>query len=130
MQAGHFLLYYDEVSGGILPCLSEYLVDPRHSEIRRGYTQFPILTWCLGLRLLASLSAHDRRIMVVVNDWQYLSKAGNRADFYAKHARLPESYSEELARYADTITLFEPERTKTGTSTAPFFRRDEFAEPL
>jgi len=121
MQAGHFLLYYDSVDGRILPCLAESLVEARHAEIKNNYAQFPILTWRLGLRLLASLPARDKRIMVVVNDWQYLSKKGSRADFYANHRYLPESYVAELARYSDPVTLLEPKKIKMGTSTAPFY---------
>jgi len=121
MQAGHFLLYYDQETGKILPCIPEALGDPRHAAIRADYAQFPIITWGLGLRLLASLSTSTKRIMAVVNDWQYLPKSANRADFYAAHGRLPKSYEEELGRYSSTITLFEPKRSKTGVATAPFF---------
>ena len=121
MQAGHFLLYYDQETGNILPCIPEALDDPRHAGIRADYAQFPIITWSLGLRLLASLSASTKRIMAVVNDWQYLPKSANRADFYALHSRLPKSYEEELRRYSSTITLFEPKRSKSGVATAPFF---------
>jgi hypothetical protein len=121
MQAGHFLLYNDPANNKILPCLDEGLVESRHDEIRQNYAQFPILTWRLGLRLLASLPASAKHIMVVVNDWQYLSKGSNRADFYANYAHLPGSYADELARYSGAISLFAPKKTKPGTSTAPFF---------
>ena len=121
MQAGHFLLYHDPGSGKILPCVDEALIEPRHAEIKKDYAQFPILTWQLGLRLLAPLSAPVKQVMIVVNDWQYLSKTCNRADFYSGNKQLPKSYAEELDRYSKTIALFEPKKIKTGTSTAPFF---------
>ena len=121
MQAGHFLLYYDQPTGKIIPCIPEALNDPRHAGIRDDYAQFPLLTWCLGLRLLASISASSKRIMVAVNDWQHVPKTANRADFYSAHAQLPASYAEELTQYSDSITLFEPKRSKPNTGTAPFF---------
>lgn len=121
MQAGHFLLYYDNSSAKILPCIEEALTEPRHTEIKHDYSRFPVLTWHLGLRLLATISATKKRVMVVVNDWQYLPKMVNRADFYSEYRNLPKCYAEELARYSGHITLFEPKAVSTGVSTAPFF---------
>ncbi|MCU1276010.1 MAG: hypothetical protein JWO48_3441, partial [Bryobacterales bacterium] len=120
MQAGHFLLFSDETTGEILPCLEEYMAAPHNAARREDYAQFPILTWRLGLRLLESLSAPDKRVMVVVNDWQYVAPDSDRAEFYANHKRLPDSYIAELKRYASTITLFEPANRKRN-STYPFF---------
>lgn len=121
MQAGHFLLYYDKERGNILPCLEEALTEPSHAQIRMDYSRFPKLTWQLGLRLLASLSAPKKYVMIVVNDWQYLPSTANRADFYSQNKSLPTSYSEELSRYVGRIALFEPRKVTAGVSTAPFF---------
>jgi hypothetical protein len=121
MQAGHFLLYYDKETGKIIPCIPEALNDPRHAGIRADYGQFPIITWRLGLRLLDSLVASAKRIMIAVNDWQYLEKGCNRADFYAQQKKLPGSYEQELVRYSKDISLFQPKPLKSGDSTRPFF---------
>ena len=121
MQAGHFLLYYDQKTGGIIPCIPEALDDPRHAGIRADYAQFPIITWRLGLRLLDSIAVPTKRIMVVVNDWQYLGKSSNRAEFYAQYKHLPDSYQQELLDHSKDISLFQPEPLKSGESTRPFF---------
>jgi hypothetical protein len=59
--------------------------------------------------------------MVVVNDWQYLPKECKRSDFYMSQKQLPGCYAEELSRYSDSITLFEPKKVNSGISTAPFW---------
>lgn len=121
MQAGHFLLYFDKETGKIIPCIPEALDDPRHEAIRADYAQFPMITWRLGLRLLDSLAVANKRIMVVVNDWQYLGKDSNRAEFYAQQKCLPKSYEREMLHHSKDITLFQPKLPKSGESTFPFF---------
>jgi len=126
MQAGHFLLYYDEKGDSIIPCLNEEV--PRSADAHveddirfREFGQFPLLTWRLGLRALAALPQAEKYVMIVVNDWQFLPKHANRSQFYDNYRRLPSSYQTELDRYHGRIKLLQPDPIKTGTSTRPFF---------
>jgi hypothetical protein len=121
MQTGHFLLYQDDVTGNVLPSLSEYLGEPRHSQIRENYGRFPNLTWSLGLRLLAELPASDKRVLVIVNDWEYLSQLENRGKFYTQFTSLPPSYRDELFRYRNDIKVLQPEETTGRASTGAFY---------
>lgn len=120
MQAGHFLLYYDDHDGEILPCLNEEM---RQRDIARfrEYGQFPFLTWRLGLRALAALPQSKKYVMIVVNDWQFVPKYASRVEFYKKYRRLPKIYQQELDLYDGQIKLLEPDPIKTGVSTRPFF---------
>jgi hypothetical protein len=119
MQAGHFLLMHHPVTGQIVPCIAS---KAKSSDfVTNAYGHFPLLTWHLGARLLASLPANvEKRLMVVVNDWQYLSESGDRADFYANYGRLPSEYTDILLEYPE-IGVLEPRSIKTGVSTRPFF---------
>jgi hypothetical protein len=121
MQTGHFLLFPDEISGELLPCIGDELMRPEHESIRRDYAQFPSLTWKLGLRLLASLPAPRKYVMIVVNDWQYVPPETDRGAFYDNHRSLPISYQQELDRYP-SITMLRPSGDpEFYGATTPFF---------
>jgi hypothetical protein len=121
-QAGHFLLIYDEQEARLYPCIYG---EPSTQEIAPffdAYGHFPILTWQLALRLIAELGTPKKHLMIAVNDWQYVPKGVNRADFYAKHKVLPQTYTAKLASRSDTLDLLEPEPpVSNAVSTAPFY---------
>ena len=118
VQAGHFLVYYDTVEDVLLPCVAEELTSPRHEILRREAGRFPLLTWQMGLELLASVAAPERRVMVVVNDWQYVPKDVDRRRFYSGYEHLPAVYEQQLAvRGAGTQLLTPP----ASAGTHPFF---------
>jgi hypothetical protein len=118
VHAGHFLLFSDDETGRLLPCIASELKEPRHSGYRSRYGMFPELTWRLGLRMLSKLPLRDKRIMIVVNDWQYVSPNADRAEFYSEHQELPRGYAEELAKFSD-ISLLAP-RLRDGREQAFF----------
>ncbi len=120
MQAGHFLVYYDHTEDLLLPCVETELRGPRHDAIRNEVGQFPHLTWQLGLSILGILKAEKKRVLVLVNDWQYLPSSIDRALFYRRFSRLPESYLQTLESVNATISLQTP-RNEGGVSTGDFF---------
>ncbi len=120
VQAGHFLLFPDEASGIPLACIQTDAPDPRHGRILHDSGHFPFLTWRLGLNLLAALPAAHKRIMVVVNDWQYVANHQQRDRFYSTHSHLPPTYRAELALHEGSITLLSPQATVT-EPPSPFF---------
>lgn len=123
MQAGHFLLYYDEPSKQTYRCIDEDLTSPHLSRLRRDYAQFPLLSWILGLDLLGTLPAHlETQVMILVNDWQHVPRSFSRSDFYHNPRSLPQSYQLALSRCPD-IHLLEPRppRDESALDTRPFF---------
>lgn len=121
MQAGHFMLYYDRQSAELLPCVEEAMTASHLQEIGRAFSSFPILTWNLGLQLLSGLTAPNKFVLIVVNDWQYVPKDVDRALFYERSQGLPQSYKQALSQYSPHVKLLQPGPVKTGLSTRPFF---------
>lgn len=118
IQAGHFLLHYDAQLDRLLPCIAEELSEPRHDRFRHEAGEFPLLTWALGLELLASIPRVAKHVMTVVNDWQYVPKGIDRKRFYATYRRLPASYREMLDNVGGSVNLLTP---PINASTHPFF---------
>lgn len=121
-QAGHFLLVYEEGTGRIAPCI---LGEPNctdNLQLAENYGRFPLLTWQLALRILDSLPACSKHLMVVVNDWQYLPAGVDRATFYENQGgRLPVLFQHDFDRRMESIVQLQPSPLKRGVSTAPFF---------
>lgn len=105
IQAGHFLLYYDQTEAAILPGVSSELKSPRHVVVANEIGVYPFLTWRLGLSVLSSIAAARRFAMVVVNDWQYLPQEVDRLDFFRHNQRLPSVYRDEIKKYGSGIEL-------------------------
>ena len=121
-QAGHFLLISDDSTGEIYPCIAGDSRTPGDNPILNHFGHFPLLTWRLALHMLSQLPASSKRLMVVVNDWQYLNAKANRSTFYRQNQdRLPEFFERELAKYGEAISLLKPLPIKNGVSTSPFF---------
>jgi hypothetical protein len=118
MQAGHFLLYYDTVEDQLLPCVSTELHSPRHKNLREHAGGFPLESWRMGLDLLSALPAANKRVMIVVNDWQYLPPDVDRRRFYESFQRLPAGYEEALAQRGGAIQLLQPAKD---SGTRPYF---------
>jgi hypothetical protein len=108
MQTGHFLLWQDDVTGEVLPCLEETMHGPHRARIRKNYGHFPLLTWSLGLELLAATPTRNKYALVIVNDWEHLSKIDQSESFFTANPRLPDSFSAELLRHDGVIKLLRP----------------------
>ncbi len=121
VQAGHFLVYYDRTEDQLLPCVESELLGPRHEVIRKEVGHFPLLTWEIGVRLLASLPAPKKHLMVLVNDWQYLPDGIDRSRFYEAHKTLPASYTSILETEEDSIELLTPHQYGKSMFTGDFF---------
>jgi len=121
VQAGHFLVYYDHTEDQLLPCVASELDGPRQQAIRDSVGHFPLLTWDLGLALLQALPAPEKRILVLVNDWQYLPKGVDRARFYKHHCRLPNVYREALTARTSGVGLLSPPSGGNNLQTGEFF---------
>ena len=121
VQAGHFLVYYDRTEDQLLPCIGSELLGPRHDVIRKEVGHFPLLTWEIGISLLAALPVTQKHIMVLVNDWQYLPDGIDRVRFYESHNRIPTSYANVLEREGGSIKLLTPPRLGKALLVGDFF---------
>jgi hypothetical protein len=115
MQAGHFLLYYDNTEAIVLPGIATELRSPRHTVIADEIGHYPLLTWQLGIPLLAALDARRRLVMVVANDWQYLPDNVDRFDFYRRAPRLPGGYRQLLEKHPQVSLLTFPRQPNFDT---------------
>jgi len=121
VQAGHFLLSHDEARDRLIPCIDSELVEQRYSEISAEVGRFPTLTWGLGVELLRSLcKVKTRRILTVVNDWQYVPKSVDRGGFYRTQKGLPVAY-EGMLKGKGPIEVLRPADLGFKTGTGLFF---------
>ncbi len=100
VQAGHFLLYYDHTEDLILPGVAEELKSARLAMIREQIGFFPLATWKLGFRILSTMTALEKHVFCVVNDWQYLPDHVDRNDYFVRNPSLFECYKTELDQHA------------------------------
>lgn len=121
MQAGHFLVYYDHTEDQLLPCVASEISGPRHEIIRNEVGHFPLLTWDMGVKLLAAVPAKRKHALVLVNDWQYLPSGVDRGRFYEKFNRLPQAYRRVLDQTGDSVALLRPPRLRKALHTGDFF---------
>ncbi len=121
VQAGHFLLYYDRTEDQLLPCVASELSGPRQDPIRKAVGLFPMLTWELGVQLLNAVSAKNKFIMVLVNDWQYVPKDVPRARFYEQNPNIPVAYQSCLDERGEEIKLLTPTRTRDAQKAGELF---------
>ena len=121
IQAGHFLVYYDNTENRLVPGIESELNSPRLAPISQEIGRFPFLSWQLGLGLLNAISAGRKQILVLVNDWQYLPSTLNRASFYINYHRLPQAYVDALTVVDSDISLLTPKHYGKSLNTGDFF---------
>ncbi|QYC42694.1 hypothetical protein Nocox_25465 [Nonomuraea coxensis DSM 45129] len=104
VMGGHFMLFEDPSSGRLTPGVIEEQPD----ETMRGRIAgrvgiFPGYTWRMSIGLLGEYAAAgaDVRLLLLINDWQYVPTGGRpaselRAEFFAGLSALPPSYEEAL----------------------------------
>jgi len=119
-QAGHFLVYHDNTENLLLPCIESELHGPRHDVIRHEVSRFPLLSWQLALDILDFVQAVEKKILVLVNDWQYLPTTVDRASFYDMNKKLPGPYVSALRAAQSQISLLIPQQNR-GMNTGDFF---------
>lgn len=117
-QAGHFLLYEDELSGRALPCVESELAEPKYRGLSREFGRFPHLSWRLAGDLLKSLPLEKRYLLVLVNDWQYVPNSAARDAFYCEYQQLPDVYRED---HRPDVELLTPRGPAQFDEKAPFF---------
>ncbi|MFB4290281.1 LPD16 domain-containing protein [Nonomuraea sp. ATR24] len=104
VMGGHFMLFEDAASGRLVPGVIEEQADETMRRRIAGRVGiFPGYTWQLSAGLLRDYAAAgvDTRLLLLVNDWQYVPSAGRpaselRAEFFAGFAELPGSYEKIL----------------------------------
>ncbi|KAB8190937.1 hypothetical protein FH608_033375 [Nonomuraea phyllanthi] len=104
IMGGHFMLFEDPSSGRLTPGVIE---EQQDEEMRRRVAGrvgvFPGYTWRMSVELLQEYAAAgvDVRLLLLINDWQYVPTAGRpaselRAEFFAGLGTLPASYEKVL----------------------------------
>ncbi|MEU4575384.1 LPD16 domain-containing protein [Nonomuraea sp. NPDC023979] len=104
VMGGHFMLFEDAASGRLVPGVIEEQADETMRRRIAGRVGiFPGYTWEMSAGLLRDYAAAgvDTRLLLLVNDWQYVPSAGRpaselRAEFFAGFAELPGSYEKIL----------------------------------
>lgn len=106
IMAGHFMLFYDSATRSLVPGIFEDIEHERLREQVKGRVGiFPSYTWDLGVRLgddYHEICKKPAKLLLLVNDWQYVPDAGSaaeyRAEFYRAFERLPPTYIDRLSR--------------------------------
>lgn len=105
VMGGHFMLVEDEATGRLTPGITgeqSSAVMRRRVSGRVGI--FPEYTWDLSVDLLTAHAPRyddDARLLLLINDWQYVPRARRsaselRAEFYEGFDRLPAAYERAL----------------------------------
>jgi len=119
LQAGHFLLFYDEESKLTHACIANP-DSPKSNDILQAFGHFPLLTWELGIDILNRIPCSTKEILLLVNDWQYLPKEVQRNEFYSDNPDIPNAFKEALEQNQD-ISLLKPEINGEKSITGSFF---------
>lgn len=104
IMGGHFMLFEDPSSGRLTPGIME---EQQDEDMRRRVAGrvgvFPGYTWRMSVELLQEYTAvgADVRLLLLINDWQYVPTAGRpasglRTEFFAGLGGLPASYEKVL----------------------------------
>jgi hypothetical protein len=104
IMGGHFMLFEDPATGRLTPGVIE---QQRDETMRRRVAGrvgiFPGYTWRMSVELLQRYAAEgaDVRLLLLINDWQYVPANGRpagelRAEFFAGLSSLPDSYEKVL----------------------------------
>ncbi|MCK2216227.1 hypothetical protein MF672_020835 [Actinomadura sp. ATCC 31491] len=118
VMGGHFMLFEDPSSGRLTPGV----IEEQRDETMRGRIAgrvgvFPGYTWRMSIELLNEYAAAgaDARLLLLVNDWQYVPTGGRpaselRAEFFAGLTALPASYEKALREAGLTQDVVLPSR--------------------
>jgi hypothetical protein len=117
VQAGHFLLCDMPDGTGVGACVASELHGETLEELKREHAQFPHLSWNLACDVLLHLPHTRRHILVLVNDWQYVSQPEERIAFFEEKHRLPSSYCAPLSG----VTLLTPDGPADFDTDHPYF---------
>ncbi|MEU8265848.1 LPD16 domain-containing protein [Sphaerisporangium sp. NPDC049002] len=104
IMGGHFMLFEDDASGRLVPgVIEEQKSDTMRRRIAGRVGIFPGYSWTMSVDLLKSYSevCDDVRLLLLINDWQYVPTAGRpaselRAEFFEGFTRLPAEYEKVL----------------------------------
>ncbi|MEU4833948.1 hypothetical protein [Streptosporangium sp. NPDC023615] len=104
VMGGHFMLFEDEASRRLVPgVIEEQAGETMRRRISGRVGIFPGYTWELSAGLLREYAAAgvDSRLLLLVNDWQYVPTTGRpaselRAEFFEGFTALPPSYEKVL----------------------------------
>lgn len=117
VMGGHFMLVEDEETGSLVPGIaSEQTSATMRRRVAGRVGIFPEYTWRLAVDLIgAHAGAHpDARLLLLVNDWQYVPtrrSAGElRAEFYRGFTQLPAEYERVLSEAGHTADRVLPSR--------------------
>lgn len=130
IHAGHFLLLYDKKSDTIIPGIYPYMQKAGFTEqLCKEMGLFPILTWEIAVKLLNKFNIPDKRLLIIVNDWQYLKHLKDRRyEFYNQYPSLPPEYNilmqDELLQ--NSILLTPPPNVNTGIYYSEIYLRNKF----
>ncbi|MGI5274502.1 LPD16 domain-containing protein [Nonomuraea sp. CA-218870] len=118
IMGGHFMLFEDDATGRLVPGV----IEEQHDEtMRRRVTGrvgiFPRYTWRLSLDLARPYveSGVGARLLLLINDWQYVPRTGRpaselRAEFFEGLTELPAAYRDDLAEAGLSADLVLPSR--------------------
>lgn len=106
VMGGHFMLFAEDETDVLVPgIIEEQKSSVMRTRIERRVGIFPGYTWDLAIDLGEKLSGQfsDIRLLLLINDWQYVSAQGKsaselRAEYFAGLDRLPARYQETLGR--------------------------------
>jgi len=122
IQAGHFLLHYDEERQRLVPSVETTMISAEHEKVRLEFAGFPFLTWKLACRLFKALPTVSSYMSVLVNDWQYVPSGLERKNFYAEFSRLPTTYLDEIRAIRDGNVMFlTPNGPADFSTSQPYF---------
>lgn len=94
VQCGHFLLAADFGGENIVPIIDEELPLGICEDFRVRVGRFPLISYQIGAKLLSNIQVPTKKLLTVVNDWQFPPRGSDRFDFYRQHAGLFSSYQE------------------------------------
>ncbi|CCH31815.1 LPD16 domain-containing protein [Actinosynnema sp. NPDC047251] len=106
IMGGHYMLFADEDSDALVPgIIEEQASETMRTRIERRVGIFPGYTWDLAVELAEKHAGQfaDTRLLLLVNDWQYVPTRGRsaselRAEHFAGMDALPARFRETLAR--------------------------------
>ncbi|GAA3025478.1 hypothetical protein [Streptosporangium longisporum] len=107
VMGGHFMLFEDEESGRLVPgVIEEQTGETMRRRVCGRVGVFPGYTWELSAGLLREYAAAgvNSRLLLLVNDWQYVPVTGRpagelRAEFFEGFTALPPSYEKILCEF-------------------------------
>ncbi len=130
IQAGHFLLVSSADRPEAVPGVCQVMQEAGFpNDLCREAGLFPIATLRLGLRLIQTIPACSRALLLLVNDWQFLKGAPEKRErFYANNRQLISAYQEEFCRFgvAESVILPPPSRDRTGVYFSEVDLRNRF----